>query len=253
MTIVAATRYVLRILIATGACACACGQQAALPNSSTSSSDGAVDGWSRGVDSSPSRDASSAAGSDPGSLSPGQAIEAAKRGIDAECSAQDTTAHCQGLRRACVGGTPRLPYRAVTREFTCHGAGCSDFEAKFSYYLVPFDREGGTTCVVMVMIQWETTNLGHMTPDQMKPGDFLGVKYWDTPRIYLPLSESAAASALSSRAAPPPQAPTLVYYPVIDTSFSPYLPFWMFVVEGKEWFVSQTGKVLSAVMLPSAP
>jgi hypothetical protein len=186
----------------------------------------------------------------PGLISPAQAIQAAQDAIAAICTSgyQSNPANCDQLKTACGGTTPRQPYLAESRAFTCVDLGCTAFAVQYHYYLVPFDKQGGTTCVARVM----ASPTGFKT---IKPGEFMAVLYFQQPVAYLPLPAAEAQKKLESYlgdALAATDQPSLVFYPVPEIGYSPYLPFWRFAIGGKEAFVTQAGQVQDQVVLPPA-
>ncbi len=188
----------------------------------------------------------------PSDISPADAIARAQAIVEGWCVDETSSdpQSCADRKAACLSGTPRTPYLTHDRAFACNSPGCSDFDDKGTYYLVPFDKADGTTpCIVAVA--------RHLRGAE--PGSFM-VARSGSPIHYLPVGEEAAGTALTAHLAtlgtPTPSAlpaATLVDYPATAAcGWSLDFPMWMFTIDSKTWFVDQQGGVTDEVTFSGA-
>ena len=102
------------------------------------------------------------------------------------------------------------------------------------YYLIPFDKEGNTSLVLVV---------------DKNQGYFKEASWVEKPEKYLPINESEAIGLVLEKIEPETIETNLQWQPG-DKSQSPYLPFWKIIADNETYFVVQNGSVYGKDLKP---
>jgi len=175
-------------------------------------------------------------GTPPDLITPEQAARHAERGLAGRLPLLPDEYHV-AARNASPGEA--LLVRRIDRSGKTGQAG--NAEGRF-YYVVPFEREGRTTLVVLV---------------DAASGRFKEASYLGQPGEYPPVSAARARSLLAdalpdddARAEALAAEPDLVWMPS-EQSMSPAEPLWRIEVSGEDWYVDQTGGVHPEITEPT--
>lgn len=184
-------------------------------------------------------------------ISPAEAVQAALDAIQAMCPGGYTVGEdCAKLQDLCSQGDPGEPMLVQYRDFTCNVVGCTDYQVKDYYYLVPFVNAQGTTCVIQLNASKDS--------DVFKPGEWQATgfngSYQPIPQYPDVTAEKAAQILTDWFVQHPPQdqpaalpTPSLVFQPSRELWYNMFYPGWRFGISGGEWFVSQLGEVFDVI------